>query len=305
MSGEDRARQGVFFGLAAYLSWGFLPVYFKHLGGALPTEVVAQRILWSVLLLAVLVAAARRWSHLRAAIANPQALKILTASALLIGANWLIYIWAITANHVLETSLGYFLNPLVNVVMGVVLLKERLTRAQGIAVALAATGVAVLAVGAASGLWISLALAGTFATYGLLRKIAPVESLEGLAIETILLAPLAALYLWWLSARGELAFGGDAQLTWLLAFSGVVTATPLLLFAAAARRLRYSTLGLLQYLAPTIQFLLAVLAYGEPLTRAHIVCFVLIWTGLGVYAADGLRRAPRRGRGAPATCPRS
>jgi chloramphenicol-sensitive protein RarD len=304
LSGDDRARQGVLFGLAAYLSWGFLPVYFKQLHGVLPTEVVAERVLWSVLLLAALIAAARRWERLRAAIANPQALKILTASALLIGANWLIYIWAISANHVLETSLGYFLNPLVNVVMGVLLLKERLTRGQGIAVALAAAGVAVLAVGASSGLWISLALAGTFATYGLLRKIAPVESLEGLTIETILLAPVAALYLGWLATRGELAFGADAHLSWLLALSGVMTATPLLLFAAAARRLRYSTLGLLQYIAPTIQFLLAVLAYGEPLTNAHIVCFVLIWTGLAVFAADGLRRAPRRVRPRAATCPR-
>jgi len=304
LSGADPARKGVLFGLAAYLSWGFLPVYFKHLPGVLPTEVVAQRVLWSVLLLAVLIAATRRWAHLRAAIANPQALKILSASALLIGANWLIYIWAIGANHVLETSLGYFLNPLVNVVMGVVLLKERLTRTQGIAVALAAAGVSVLAIGASSGLWISLALAGTFATYGLLRKIAPVESLEGLSIETILLAPVAALYLGWLSTRGELAFGTGEQVSLLLAFGGVVTAVPLLLFAAAARRLRYSTLGLLQYLAPTIQFLLAVFAYGEPLTTAHIVCFVLIWSGLAVFAADGLRRAPRA-RPVPATCPRS
>lgn len=304
MSGVDPARKGVLFGLAAYLSWGFLPVYFKHLPGVLPTEVVAQRVLWSVLLLAVLIAGARRWTHLRAAIANPQALKILTVSALLIGANWLIYIWAIGANHVLETSLGYFLNPLVNVLMGVVLLKERLTRAQGIAVALAATGVSVLAIGASSGLWISLALAGTFATYGLLRKIAPVESLEGLSIETILLAPVAALYLGWLSMRGELAFGTGEQISLLLAFGGVVTAVPLLLFAAAARRLRYSTLGLLQYLAPTIQFLLAVFAYGEPLTAAHIVCFVLIWSGLAVFAADGLRRAPMRAR-RPATSLRS
>lgn len=304
MSGVDPARKGVLFGLAAYLSWGFLPVYFKHLPGVLPTEVVAQRVLWSVLLLAVLIAGARRWTHLRAAIANPQALKILTVSALLIGANWLIYIWAIGANHVLETSLGYFLNPLVNVLMGVVLLKERLTRAQGIAVALAATGVSVLAIGASSGLWISLALAGTFATYGLLRKIAPVESLEGLSIETILLAPVAALYLGWLSMRGELAFGTGEQISLLLAFGGVVTAVPLLLFAAAARRLRYSTLGLLQYLAPTIQFLLAVFAYGEPLTAAHIVCFVLIWSGLAVFAADGLRRAPMRVR-RPATSLRS
>ena len=293
MSADAGARKGVALGLGAYFLWGFLPVYFKALGNVLPTEVVAQRVLWSVLLLAVLIVGTKRWPQLRAALANAQVLKILTLSALLIGANWLIYIWAIGAKHVLETSLGYFLNPLVNVVMGVVLLKERLTRAQMIAVSLAALGVAVLAIGAASGLWISLALAGTFATYGLLRKIAPVDSLEGLAIETLLLAPLAALYVGWLAAHGASGFGMDARTTLLLAFSGIATATPLLLFAAAARRLRYSTLGLLQYIAPTIQFLLAVLAYGEPLTTAHLICFACIWTGLAIYAADGLRRGPR------------
>jgi len=291
LSADAEARKGVLFGLGAYLAWGFLPAYFKLLGGVLPTEVVAQRVLWSVLLLAVLVAITRRWGQVRAAARNPQAIRILLCSSLCIAANWLIYIWAIGAKHVLETSLGYFLNPLVNVLMGVVLLKERLTRGQMIAVALAAIGVAVLAVGAAAGLWISIALALTFATYGLLRKIAPVDSLEGLTIETLLLSPLAALYLWWQGAHSGLAFGSEPALSAFIALGGVVTAAPLLLFAAAARRLRYSTLGLLQYLAPTIQFLLAVFAYGEKLTTAHIICFVLIWSGLAIYAADGLRRA--------------
>ena len=286
------ARKGVIFGLCAYLCWGFLPVYFKLLGGVLPTEVVAQRVLWSVLLMAVLIAGTRRWTQLRAALSNPVALRILAASALLIAINWLVYIWAIGANRVLETSLGSFLNPLVNVVMGVLLLSERLTRAQGIAVGLAAVGVLVLAIGAASGLWISLALALSFATYGLLRKIAPVESLEGLTVETLLLAPAAAVYLFWLSRTGGIAFGTGFEVSWLLALGGVVTAVPLLLFAAAARRLRYSTLGLLQYVAPTIQFLLAVLVYGEPLTTAHLICFGAIWTGLAIYAADGLWRRP-------------
>lgn len=291
MSAEAEARKGVLFGLGCYLWWGFLPAYFKLLHGVMPTEVVAQRVLWSVALLVVLVTAVRRWPQLRAGARNPQAIRILLCSSVFIAANWLIYIWAIGAHHVLETSLGYFLNPLVNVVMGVALLKERLTRGQGVAVALAAAGVSVLAIGATSGLWISLALALSFATYGLLRKIAPVDSLEGLTIETLLLSPVAALYLWWLSAHGGVAFGSDVRLSVLLALGGVVTATPLLLFAAAARRLRYSTLGLLQYLAPTIQFLLAVLAYGEKLTTAHIVCFVLIWSGLAVFALDGVRRA--------------
>jgi chloramphenicol-sensitive protein RarD len=291
LSSDTEARKGVAFGLSAYLLWGFLPAYFKLIGEVLPTEVVAQRVLWSVLLLAGLILAARRWGKLRAGLADPKVLRILALSALLIGFNWLVYIWAIGAEHVLETSLGYFLNPLVNVIMGVLLLKERLTRAQGLAVGLAAIGVAVLAVGAASGLWISLALALSFATYGLIRKIAPVDSLEGLTIETVLLAPVAAVYLLWLSGTGSMKFGTELDLSVLLALGGVVTATPLLLFAAAARRLRYSTLGLLQYVAPTIQFLLAVLAYGEPLTTAHLICFAFIWSGLAIYAADGLRSA--------------
>ncbi|NNM76869.1 EamA family transporter RarD [Sphingomonas sp. ID1715] len=293
MSSAAEAKKGVAFGLSAYLLWGFLPVYFKLLGDVLPTEVVAQRILWSVVLLAGLIAVSRRGPQLLAALRNPRALKLLAASAVLIGINWLVYIWAIGARHVLETSLGYFLNPLVNVVMGVVLLKERLTRAQGVAVALAATGVAVLAAGAASGLWISLVLALSFATYGLIRKVAPVDSLEGLTIETVLLAPLSAAYLVWLSSTGELSFGTGRDVSLLLALGGLVTATPLLLFAAGARRLPYSTMGLLQYIAPTIQFLLAVLAFGEPLTTAHLICFSFIWAGLAVYALDGLRRAAR------------
>lgn len=304
MNPEAEARKGVALGLGAYFAWGFLPVYFKALGGVLPTEVVAQRILWSLVFVAGLIALSRRWPHLRAAVANPRALMVLTASALLIGVNWLVYIWAIGAGHVLETSLGYFLNPLVNVLMGVLLLKERLTRAQTIAVVLAALGVFVLAAGAASGLWISLVLAMSFATYGLLRKIAPVDSLEGLAIETVILAPVAALYLWWLGPA--MAFGTAPGTSALLVLGGVVTATPLLLFAAAARRLRYSTMGLLQYIAPTIQFLLAVFVYGEHLTTAHMVCFALIWAGLVIYAADGLRRAPGRRPADPAaTCPQS
>ena len=287
---SEGARRGIGLGLGAYLIWGVLPLYFKLLGGVAASEIVAQRVLWSVLLLGVLILATRHLGRLRAALRDPRAVRLLLVSALLIGANWLIYVWAINARHVLETSLGYFLNPLVNVLMGVVLLKERLTRAQGLAVALAAAGVAVLAVGAGTGLWISLGLALTFASYGLLRKIAPVESLEGLAVETMILAPIALAWLGWLTRSGALAFGRDPVESGLLALGGVITALPLLLFAAAARRLKLSTLGLLQYIAPTIQFLLAVLVFGEPLTPAHLICFAAIWTGLAIYAADGLRR---------------
>jgi chloramphenicol-sensitive protein RarD len=291
LSGASAARRGIALGLGAYLCWGFLPLFFKLLAGVDPAEIVAQRVVWSLVLLIALIAAAGRLRRFAAAWADPRARLLLAASAALIGTNWLVYVWAINAAHVLETSLGYFLNPLVNVVMGVVLLKERLSRAQGVAVLLAAAGVAVLAIGAASGLWISLALAGTFATYGLIRKIAPVESLEGLAVETILLAPVALGYLGWLAMAGGLAFGTGAGVSALLVLGGAVTAVPLLLFAAAARLLPYSLLGLLQYLAPSIQFLLATIAFGEPLTPAHLICFACIWTGLAIFAADGARRA--------------
>lgn len=296
---SEQGRVGIAYGLGAYLIWGFLPVFFKLLSAVAPTEVVAQRVLWSVVFLAGLIAVKGSFPALRAALANRRAILILSATAVLIAANWLIYVWAIVNNHVLESSLGYFLNPLVNVAMGVVLLKERLTRAQMIAVALAGIGVAVLALGAGGGLWISLSLAFTFASYGLLRKIAPVESLEGLSIETLILAPFALGYLYWLAGRGGMAFGGDTGISALLAAGGVLTAVPLLLFAAAARRMPYATLGLLQYAAPSIQFLLAVFAYGEPLTLPHLICFAFIWSGLALYAANGVMEGRRR-RTAPA-----
>lgn len=291
--GRASARQGVLFGLGAYFIWGFLPLYIKLLDGVLPTEILSQRILWSVLFLGVVIGGRRSWPALVAAMRDWRAVRILCASSLLIATNWFVYIWAVANDHVLEASLGYFLNPLVNVVFGVVLLKERLTKAQTIAVLFAAAGVALLVFEAAGGFWISLMLAISFATYGLLRKIAPVESLEGLAIETLLLAPLALAYVFWLAQQGTLSLGSTPYLTVLLALAGVVTAMPLLLFAASTRRLRYTTVGLLQYITPTIQFLLAVFAFREPLTLADIVCFSLIWAGLVLFAIDGLRTARR------------
>lgn len=289
----SQGRTGLFYGLSAYLIWGFLPVFFKLLGPVSAGEVVAQRILWSLVLLAGLITFSRRWPHLRAAFRNPVALRYLTLSAALIACNWLVYIWAVLNDHVLASSLGYFLNPLINVALGVIFLKERLGRVQMIAVALAAAGVLVLAWGAGSGLWISLTLGFSFGVYGLLRKMAPVEAIEGLSIETMILSPFALGWALWLSATEKASFGSDHTITLLLVISGVVTAVPLLLFAAAARRMPYATLGLLQYVAPTIVFLLAVFVYGEPLTLSHILCFTLIWTGLAVYTAGtlaGMRR---------------
>jgi chloramphenicol-sensitive protein RarD len=199
-------------------------------------------------------------------------------------------------DHVLEGSLGYYLNPLANVLLGVVLLKERLTRLQTVAVALASAGVAVLAFAAGDGLWISFALAGSFALYGFLRKIAPVDALEGLSVETLLLAPVALGWLLWAGHKGEAAMGADPTTDLLLILSGAVTAIPLLLFTGAARRLPYSTLGFLQYIAPSIQFLLAVLLFNEPFTAAHMICFGAIWSALAMFAADGVRSNRARSR---------
>ncbi len=276
-------RTGLIQGLAAYVIWGVLPLFFWLLTAVDAGEVVAMRVLWSLGLLAVLVVALQRGPALLAALRNRRAMLLLTASAALISANWLVFIWAIQHHHVLEASLGYFLNPLVNVLLGVVLLRERLGKPQMAAVALAAIGVTVLAIGAGQGIWISLSLAFSFGLYGYVRKIAPVEALEGLTIETVILAPIAAIYVFWLSRHGDLSFGSKTAITAILIASGVVTAMPLLLFSSAARRLPYSTLGLLQYIAPTMGFVLAITFFGETMTLSHAICFALIWSGLAIY----------------------
>lgn len=291
---ERLDRNGLLQGLGAYGIWGLLPLFFWLLDGVDAGEVVAMRVLWSVALLGALILVLRRGPALATALRSRRAMGFLAISAALISVNWLVYVWAIQHNHVLEASLGYFLNPLVNVLLGVVLLRERLNVAQITAVVLAALGVAVLAAGAGQGIWISLTLAFTFGFYGLVRKVAPVEALEGLAIETAILAPVAAIYLSWLAGHAGLGFGQTPLWTVMLAVSGVVTATPLLLFAGAARRLPYSTLGLLQYLAPTMQFVLAITFFGEHMTAAHAICFALIWAGLIVYAVHGTIAARRR-----------
>ena len=293
---HSTARAGLLFGLGAYLLWGVLPLYFKALAHVLPTQVVAHRVLWSLLLLAGLIFISKRLPALKAAFADMRLLGVLAGTSLLIAVNWLVYIWAVVNGHVLEGSLGYYLNPLVNVLLGVFLLKERLTRAQTAAVLLAGSGVAVLAAGAGDGLWISLTLAGSFAVYGFLRKIAPVDALEGLTVETLLLAPFALAWLLWLGGQGHAAMGMDIVTDLLLVLAGAVTAVPLLLFTAAARRLPYSTLGFLQYIAPTIQFLLAVGLFGERFTPAHMVCFGAIWTALAIFAAEGIRSNRARAR---------
>jgi chloramphenicol-sensitive protein RarD len=290
-----RFRTGLLLGVGAYLSWGLMPLYFRLIGQVPASEIVAHRVVWSLLFLALLIAVLRRWASVRAALASRTSLLILAATSLLIGINWLLFTWAVTHSHVLAASLGYYLNPLVNILLGVMLLKERLSPAQIVATGLAATGVLVLAIGAGAGtgLWISLALAASFALYGFLRKVAPAGALEGLTVETALLAPVAIGWIAIVQANDSAGFTAHGPLiAFLVALGGVITAIPLLLFTGAARRLPYSTLGFLQYIAPTLQFLIGVF-YGERLTLPHIICFAAIWTALALVAADGWRTARR------------
>ena len=291
----DSSKGGIPLGLAAYAIWGFMPLYFKLLASVQPTEIVAHRILWSLILLGLLATLWRRWGAIRAALGTGRVLVTLIVTACLIAVNWLVYIYAIVSGHVLEGSLGYYLNPLVNVLFGVILLKERLTRAQVFACLLAAAGVAVMAAGAGAGLWISLTLALSFASYGFLRKIAPVDSLEGLWVETLVLAPLSLAWVLWLVAQGTAGFGHQGwSIDFFLILGGAVTALPLLLFTAAAKRLPYSTLGFLQYIAPSIQLLLAVLIFHEPFGQAQALCFAAIWAALAIFSVEAIRTARPR-----------
>jgi len=285
------ARGGLLLGLSAYALWGVLPLYFKALAAVPPAQIVAHRIVWSLFFLAALATLWRRWSAIGAALRIPRLALTLAVTATLIAVNWLVYVYAVVTGHVLEGSLGYFLNPLVNVLLGTVFLKERLTLAQKAAFALAAGGVALLAMDASGAIWISLVLAGSFATYGFLRKVAPVDALEGLSVETIFLTPIALGWILWAQHQGTGAFLADRTTDLLLIVGGAVTATPLLLFTAASKRLPYSTLGFLQYVAPSLQFLLAVLVFGEPLTFAHMLCFGAIWAALAVFVFESVRTA--------------
>ena len=290
-----RAKAGLLYGLAAYGLWGVMPVYFKWLQAVPSIDIVAHRIVWSLLVLIALVSVAKAWDQVRAAVRNRKTRALLLLTALLIGTNWLLYVYAINSGHILAGSLGYYLNPLANILLGRFILRERLTKVQWAAVGIAAAGIAVLAAGALGTLWISLTLCFSFATYGLLRKIVHVESLAGLTVETALLFPIAAGWLLLGGAAGQ-PMGAGGEETALLMAAGIVSTVPLLCFTAAARRLAYSTVGMLQFIAPTLQFLLAVAVYDEPFTTAHAIAFGCIWTALALYVSAIVHdmRASRR-----------
>jgi chloramphenicol-sensitive protein RarD len=293
---EHRPSAGSGFAAAvgAFLIWGLFPLYLKPLSGVPALQIMAHRIVWCCLLVFAWLALRGELPAVRRALADPASRVRLMASAALISINWLIYVWAVTHEHTVDASLGYFINPLLNVVLGVFVLKESLRRAQWLAVALAAIGVAYLTVVVGRPPWIALALAASFGFYGLIRKVVSVESVPGLATETLLLAPFAVAFLLWCESAGSGALGhASPGVNALLLGSGLITALPLALFAYGARLIPLSTLGLLQYVGPTMQFLIGVLVFHEPFPRARAVGFVLIWAGLAVYAADGLLRSRR------------
>jgi chloramphenicol-sensitive protein RarD len=281
----DHPRQGVIYGILSYGLWGLVPLYFKLVADVSPPEVLAQRVIWSFVLLALVVTLVGRWRDVGPALRSRPVMLALAASTLLLAFNWFVYIYSVSTNQVVEASLGYFLNPLVNVLLGVLILGERLRRWQLGGIALAGVGVAIL--GAP---WIAVSLAVSFAFYGLLRKQVAVDGLLGLFVETLLLAPVALAYVGYLRTMGASAFtASEPAMCLKLMAAGVVTCVPLLLFAAAARRLRLATLGFLQYLAPSIQFLLAVFLFDEPLSTTKLVALAFIWTAVAIYAIDSLR----------------
>ncbi len=291
-SDPGHPRSGFFYGLGAYFLWGVLPIYFKLIPSVSAFAIVSHRVVWSVPFLAVLVIGIRGWKKFAPILRDRRTILILLLSSLMIGINWVLYTWSVVSGHILAASFGYYLNPLANVLLGRFVLKERLSKLQWTAVAIAGAGVSVLALGALGQVWISLTLCVSFALYGLLRKVVKADSLTGLAVETVVLWPLAVAYLVFLAANGGEAWAATEGENALLLLAGIATTTPLLLFTAAARRLPYSTLGMLQFLAPTLQFLIAVLLYGEPFTLAHAIAFAAIWIALALYVT-ALIRAPR------------
>ena len=286
---------GVVYALGAYVVWGLFPLYFRSIEQVPATQILAHRMLWSALLVLGVLIVLRRWSWLRMLRERPAVLLRFTGSAVLLACNWLTYIWSVNNGHVVEASLGYYINPLMNVALGTLILHERLRPTQWMAVAVAAAGVLWMAVGVGHLPWLALLLAVTFAGYSLMRKIAPLGSLEGLAMETVLQLPLALAYLAWVSHTGDNAFAQGAwSLKLLLMASGPVTAVPLLLFAAGARRIPLSLLGVLQYLTPTLLLLLGVLLYHEPFSAPKAVGFSLVWSGIALFLLEGLLRMRQR-----------
>ena len=286
---DQHARAGVLFAIVAYSMWGFAPMYFKLLAYMPATEILVHRIVWSGVVLLLLVALRNQWPKIKAAIKSRKIMLILLAAGLLLGANWLLFIWAVNNDQLLEASLGYYINPLFNILFSRLFLAERLRPMQKGAVVFAISGVAIAVAGLGYLPWIALVLAISFSLYGLLRKKVAVDSMPGLFIETAMMLPAALVY--WLLFAGESSdmLSNSAYTNVLLILAGVVTTAPLLCFTAAARRIQYSTLGFFQYIGPSIMFILAVFYYQEPLDKARLITFGFVWTGLAIFCWDSFR----------------
>ncbi|HDM8204282.1 TPA: EamA family transporter RarD [Vibrio harveyi] len=287
---QQRSRQGVLLAIGAYTMWGIAPIYFKSIAEVSPLEILSHRVIWSFFLLAALLHFGRHWRSVRDIFKNKTKMMFLVSTAILVGANWLIFIWAVNSNHMLDASLGYYINPLINVLLGMVFLGERLRKLQWFAVVLAACGVLVQLIVFGSVPVVAIALAMSFGFYGLLRKKVSVEAQTGLFIETLVMLPAAAIYLLFIaSSPTSNMLDNPMQLNTLLIAAGVITTLPLLCFTGAATRLKLSTLGFFQYIGPSLMFLLAVLIYGEPFTSDKAITFAFIWGALVVFSFDGLR----------------
>lgn len=283
-------NKGILYGVAAYTAWGLLPIYWKLLGAVPALEILSHRMVWSLLFLLLLLRYRKQWGWLRPALRNWRTVLLYLVTAVLLSVNWGVYIWAVNSGHIVEGSLGYFMNPLVNVLLGVVLLRERLRRWQVVAVVAAVLGVVLLTLRVGRLPWIALTLAFSFGFYALLRKKAPLDSLPGLSLETALMFIPALIYVVWTQARGTAVFlHTDLRIALLLPLAGVVTALPLLWFGTAAQHVTLTTLGILQYIAPTLQFLLGVLVYGEPFDQGKLLGYSFIWLALIIYTVERIR----------------
>lgn len=291
---DPEAAKGVMFGLAAYMMWGCFPLFFALFDGVPAFEILIHRILWSCLFLIGLISVLKRWSPVVAALSEPKRLSRVLACAFLIALNWGVYIYAVESKQVLQASLGYFLTPLVNVGLGILVLREVMAKLQLVALILATLAIGIQFVLLGEMPWLSLILAFSFGTYGLFRKQVPLDGLSGLFVETLLLMPLALLAFSWLTLEGSSHFAGETRTTLLLIASGILTALPLMAFAGATRRLRLATIGFLMYINPSMQFFIALLIFKEALSLIQLLTFVLIWTGLALYSYSAWQQSKPR-----------
>ena len=285
---------GIMAALGAYFLWGLLPVYFKLIQHVSAFEILAHRVVWSILFLLIIIAYSKSWKKLRDVLRDSSALAILTATALLIATNWVVFIWAVNDGRILETSLGYYINPIINMFLAMIFLGERLRSVQWVALICAALGVAIQISDVGYLPWVALTLAFSFGGYGILKKKKPIDPTVGLFVETLLMLPFAIAYLIYLSVSGNMMFLEDTQASLLLPLAGVLTAVPLLLYTAAAHRMPITLLSFFQYVAPSITFTLATLFYKEPLTTPMLMTFACIWTGLILYSLDSIKKRSQK-----------